>query len=126
MTATGIKPTFEIPGLNTADSPCCAPLAEGPTISEAEAEVYASWMKAIADPTRIRILNLLSQSSEPVCVCELEPHFPLGQSTISHHLKILKDVRFIVGERRGTFMYYHLNQSCLQAFPLAAQRILNV
>jgi DNA-binding transcriptional ArsR family regulator len=126
MTATATKSTIAPAMSEPAENACCLPIVEGPTISEAEAEVYASWMKAIADPTRIRILNLLAQSSEPVCVCEIEPHFPVGQSTISHHLKILKDVRFIVAERRGTFMYYHLNESCLQAFPLAAQRILNV
>ncbi len=109
-----------------SDASCCPPIATGGLISDEEAETYASWMKAIADPTRIRILNLLAQSAEPVCVCEIVDVFPLGQSTISHHLKILRDVRFIFAERRGTFMYYQLNQSCLQAFPLAAQRILNV
>lgn len=105
---------------------CCDTVAAGPLVGEEEAETYASWMKAIADPTRIRILSLLSQSDEPVCVCEFEVHFPLSQSTISHHLKILRDVRFVNAERRGTFMYYHLNKSCLEPFPFAARRILNV
>ena len=109
-----------------SDASCCPPVAAGGIISEEEAETFAAWMKAIADPTRIRILNLLAQSAEPVCVCDIVDVFPLGQSTISHHLKILRDVRFIFAERRGTFMYYQLNKACLQAFPLAAQRILNV
>ena len=52
-------------------------------------------------------------------------HFPLGQPTISHHLKVLRDVRFVVAERRGTFMYYQVNQACLAGFPDAARRILN-
>jgi len=124
MTVAITKPTFES-GSNLANV-CGSPITDPPAISEAEAELYAAWMKAIADPTRIRILNLLAQSSDPICVCEIEPHFPLGQSTISHHLKILKDVGFVVSERRGTFMYYHLNRGCLQTFPLAAQRILNL
>ena len=94
-------------------------------MSEPEAETYAAWFKALADPTRIRILNLLAASPEPVCVCDIVDHFPLGQPTISHHLKVLRDVRFVVAERRGTFMHYHVNRACLEAFPEAARRILN-
>lgn len=114
-----------IEGEQIDQSSCCLPITTDGLIGEDDAETYASWMKAIADPTRIRMLNLLAQSSEPVCVCEFVDLFSLGQSTISHHLKILRDVRFIFAERRGTFMYYQLNQSCVQELPLAAQRILN-
>lgn len=104
---------------------CCAPVGE-PSVSEAEAETYASWFRALADPTRIRILNLLAQSDEPVCVCDITEHFPLGQPTISHHLKILRDVRFVCAERRGTYMHYHLNRACLAEFPAAARQILGI
>ena len=104
---------------------CCVPVDTSPTVSEPEAETYAGWFKALADPTRIRILNLLAQSAEPVCVCDIVDHFPLGQPTISHHLKILRDVRFVAAERRGTYMYYRVNGSCLAEFPDAARRILN-
>ena len=79
-------------------------------MTEPDAETYAAWFKALADPTRIRILNLLARSEEPVCVCDIVDHFPLGQPTISHHLKVLRDVRFVVAERRGTFMHYRVNQ----------------
>ncbi len=103
----------------------CCPLGEGPEVSEPEAEAYAGWFRALADPTRIRILNLLAQSSDPVCVCDIVGHFPLGQSTISHHLKLLRDVRFVEAERRGTFIYYRVNRACLDEFPAAARRILN-
>jgi DNA-binding transcriptional ArsR family regulator len=94
-------------------------------VSEPQAETYARWFKALADPTRIRILNMLAQSDEPLCVCEIVDHFPLGQSAISHHLKILREVRFVVPERRGTFMYYRVNHACLAEFPAAARAILN-
>jgi len=104
---------------------CCPPLTESPTVTEPEAEEYAGWFKALADPTRIRILNLLAQSDEPVCVCDIVDRFPLGQPTISHHLKVLRDVCFVVAERRGTFMYYRVNGNCLAAFPDAARRILD-
>ena len=106
------------------DAPCCTPPGT-PSVSDAEAVEYAAWFKALADPTRIRILNLLAASEEPVCVCDIVDHFPLGQPTISHHLKVLRDVRFVVAERRGTFMHYQVNRACLEEFPGAARRILN-
>jgi len=109
----------------TTNGPCCS-TAEPPTVSETEAADYAGWFKALADPTRIRILNLLARNDEPVCVCDIVDHFPLGQPTISHHLKILRDVRFVVAERRGTFMHYRVNRACLADFPEAARRILDV
>ncbi len=104
---------------------CCAPVDASPTVAEPEAEAYAGWFKALADPTRIRILNLLAQSADPVCVCDIVDHFPLGQPTISHHLKVLREVRFVVAERRGTYMYYRVDRACLDEFPAAARRILN-
>jgi len=108
----------------TIAGPCCVPPG-APTVGDADAATYASWFKALADPTRIRILNLLAVSPEPVCVCDLVERFPLGQPTISHHLKILRDVGFVVAERRGTFMHYRVNRDCLAAFPEAARRILD-
>lgn len=121
MATTLERPTITV---LTEEQPCCVPPGT-PTVNEAEAETYASWFKALADPTRIRILNLLAQSEEPVCVCDITDHFPLGQPTISHHLKVLRDVRFVEAERRGTFMHYRVNRACLEAFPEAARRILN-
>jgi DNA-binding transcriptional ArsR family regulator len=119
-TATLDKPTIAIP----ADR-CCPATATSPDVTETEAIEYAEWFKALADPTRIRILNLLARGDEPVCVCDIVDHFPLGQPAISHHLKVLRDVRFVLAERRGTFMYYRVNANCLAAFPDAARRILD-
>src|SRR5215216_5376847 len=104
-----VSTTLERPTITTLEQPCCTPPGT-PTV---------------ADPTRIRILNLLATSDEPVCVCDITDHFPLGQPTISHHLKVLRDVRFVIAERRGTFMHYRVNQNCLAQFPDAARRILN-
>ena len=117
--------TLERPRIMIDGQPCCTPPGV-PTVEQVEAETYAAWFKALADPTRIRILNLLAQSSEPVCVCDITDQFPLGQPTISHHLKVLRDVRFVIAERRGTFMHYQVNQACLAELPEAARRILNV
>jgi DNA-binding transcriptional ArsR family regulator len=111
--------------ISTPDSASCCTPPGTPTVTEPDAETYAAWFKALADPTRIRILNLLAASEEPVCVCDITEHFPLGQPTISHHLKVLRDVRFVIAERRGTFMHYRVNHACLAEFPDAARRILN-
>jgi len=119
-----VATTLERPTIAILDQPCCTPPGM-PTVAEPEAETYAAWFKALADPTRIRILNLLAASDEPVCVCDITDHFPLGQPTISHHLKVLRDVGFVVAERRGTFMHYRVNTDCLAEFPAAARRILN-
>ena len=109
----------------TPDSASCCIPPGTPTVTASDAETYAAWFKALADPTRIRILNLLAASEEPVCVCDITDQFPLGQPTISHHLKVLRDVRFVIAERRGTFMHYRVNHACLAEFPDAARRILN-
>jgi DNA-binding transcriptional ArsR family regulator len=119
-----VSATLNRPAITVLDPPCCTPPGT-PTVAEPEAETYAAWFKALADPTRIRILNLLATSEEPVCVCDITDHFPLGQPTISHHLKVLRDVRFVIAERRGTFMHYRVNTACLAEFPDAARRILD-
>src|SRR5436305_8193530 len=103
----------------------CSPIVV-PTINDTEAEEYADWFKALADPTRIRILNLLARNDGPLCVCDIVEHFALGQPTISHHLKILRETCFVTAERRGTFMYYSMNRNCLSALPEAARRIMAI
>ena len=113
------------PKSNNDQAICCRTNA-APKLSAPHADEYAGWFKALADPTRIRILNLLAVNGDPVCVCDIVKQFPIGQPTISHHLKILRDTRFVLAERRGTFMYYRVNRNCLGEFPAAARRIMNV
>ncbi len=106
--------------------PSCYLEVQSPKLSQSRAEEYAEWFRALADPIRIRILNLLANNESAVCVCDIVRHFPVGQPTISHHLKLLRDTRFVLAERRGTFMYYRVNRKCLAEFPHAARLILNV
>jgi len=108
-----------------ATSGCC-PEVKSPKLTQPRAEEYACCFKALADPIRIRILNLLATNDQAVCVCDIVKHFPIGQPTISHHLKILRASRFVLSERRGTFIYYRVNRKCLAEFPHAARLILNV
>jgi len=84
---------------------CCTPNAS--TLSQPEAEELAARFKALADPTRVAIVNRLSTADE-VCVCELNGAFDLSQPTISHHLRILREAGLVEATRRGTWAYYRL------------------
>jgi ArsR family transcriptional regulator len=85
---------------------CCAPIG-GPALGEDEAAELAKVFKALADPVRLRLLNLIaSQPEGEACVCELTVPFELTAPTISHHLKVLRQAGLIEGERRGTWVYY--------------------
>jgi DNA-binding transcriptional ArsR family regulator len=108
------------------DAAACCRTPVSPKLAPGRAREYSRWFKALADPTRIRILNLLAANREPVCVCDIVRHFPIGQPTISHHLKILRATRFVFSERRGTFMYYRVNRDCLAEFPHAARLIMDI
>jgi ArsR family transcriptional regulator len=86
--------------------PCCEGSVALPTLDAEQTATLADRLKALADPTRLRMLDLLAQQGAPLCVCEITDQFPLHQPTISHHLRILREARLIVGERRGTWAYY--------------------
>jgi ArsR family transcriptional regulator len=91
---------------------CCAPLA-GPALSLEEAEATARLFSALGDPARVRIVNLLARTEEPVCVCELVPALELSQPTVSHHLKKLTDAGLLEREQRGKWAYYSLSGEAL-------------
>src|SRR6266511_4948214 len=84
---------------------CCGPEAQ--PLTEHESEELAARFKALADPTRVAIVNCLS-AAEEVCVCNLTATFDLSQPTISHHLKILREAGLVDFTRRGTWAYYRL------------------
>ena len=84
---------------------CCGP--EAPPLTEPEREELAARFKALADPTRVAIINSLSAADE-VCVCNLTATFELSQPTISHHLRILRQAGLVDSTRRGTWSYYRL------------------
>ncbi len=91
---------------------CCAPLAT-PTLSEDGAEATATIFRALGDPARVRIVNMLVGSDDPVCVCELVPALELSQPTVSHHLKKLTDAGLLEREQRGKWAYYSLSGEAL-------------
>jgi ArsR family transcriptional regulator len=91
---------------------CCGP--ETPPLREAERTELATRFKALADPTRVAIVNSLSAADE-VCVCNLTATFDLSQPTISHHLKILREAGLVESTRRGTWAYYRLVPEAIEA-----------
>ncbi|MGW4796167.1 ArsR/SmtB family transcription factor [Nonomuraea sp. NPDC004297] len=87
---------------------CSPPLTREPLNAEQAAGV-ARVFKALGDPVRLRILSIVaSRAGGEVCVCDINDAFELSQPTISHHLKVLKEVGLLTSERRASWMYYRL------------------
>jgi ArsR family transcriptional regulator, arsenate/arsenite/antimonite-responsive transcriptional repressor len=95
-----------------ASAACCTPLAT-PSLSDDQAQATARLFKALADPHRVKIINLLATSPDPVCVCEFTGPLGLSQPTVSHHLKKLVQAGLLDREQRGTWAYYSLNHDAL-------------
>jgi ArsR family transcriptional regulator, arsenate/arsenite/antimonite-responsive transcriptional repressor len=91
---------------------CCRPVA-APDITDDQAANLAVVFKALADPSRVQIVNLLANASGPVCVCDFMPQLRLSQGTVSFHLKKLLDAGLLTREQRGTWAYYSLNREGL-------------
>jgi ArsR family transcriptional regulator len=83
-----------------------APL--GPALSDAAAVQLARDLAVLADPTRLRLLSLIAERGA-VCSCDLERPLERSQPTISHHTKVLSDAGFLLGERRGRWMWWRIH-----------------
>jgi ArsR family transcriptional regulator len=86
---------------------CCAPLATL-SLSDAEARATAALFSALADPARVRIVNVIATRDEPVCACHLIEPLGLSQPTVSHHLKRLVEAGLLEREQRGKWAYFSL------------------
>lgn len=87
------------------------------------ADTYAAWFKALADGTRVQIVSLLARAL-PLTVREIVAAVPVGQSTVSEHLRQLAAVRFVLAEDRGTSRLYRINATCVTCFPTAADLVM--
>jgi ArsR family transcriptional regulator len=83
---------------------CCEPLCCEP-LEKSDAAAMATTLKALADPTRLRLFSLISSSGEQ-CGCDLTEPLGVSQPTVSHHLKILLDAGLVTREQRGRWAYY--------------------
>ena len=91
---------------------CCSPLA-GAVLSDEEAAATARLFGALGEPSRVRLVNLLVDAGEPVCVCELIEPLGLAQATVSHHLKRLTDAGLLDREERGKWAYFSINSDAM-------------
>jgi ArsR family transcriptional regulator len=98
--------------MNTLSVLCCGPAT--PALDPAEAELLAAQFKALADPTRVAILNRLAAADE-VCVCDFVAALDLAQPTVSHHLKVLREAGLVESSRRGTWAFYRLVPEAVEA-----------
>jgi ArsR family transcriptional regulator, arsenate/arsenite/antimonite-responsive transcriptional repressor len=96
-----------------AGEPCCEPVVY-PNTDRREAEALAGLAKALGDPIRLQLVDVLRKHAGTVCVCELVPLFELSQPTVSHHLKVLRDAGIVGSERRGLWAYYYVNPEALE------------
>jgi ArsR family transcriptional regulator, arsenate/arsenite/antimonite-responsive transcriptional repressor len=94
--------------------PCCEPVVY-PDVGREQAVRLAAVAKALGDPVRLQLVDVLRKHAGKVCVCELVPLFDVSQPTVSHHLKILRDAGIVDSERRGLWAYYYVRAGALDA-----------
>ena len=92
---------------------CCDPVAY-PDVEREQAARMATIAKALGDPIRLQLVDVLRQHAGKVCVCELVPLFDLSQPTVSHHLKVLRETGIVDSERRGLWAYYYVIPEALK------------
>jgi ArsR family transcriptional regulator len=96
-----------------AGEPCCEPLVY-PEVTTEDADRLAAAAKALSDPIRVQLVDVLRQHAGQVCVCELVPLFDVSQPTLSHHLKKLREAGIVGVERRGLWAYYYVVPDALK------------
>jgi ArsR family transcriptional regulator len=98
---------------------CCAPLG-APALDGEEALATAELFKALGDPARVRIVNLLATRQESVCACEMYEPLGLSQPTVSHHLKKLTDAGLLDRQQRGKWAYFSLRRDAVEKLAAVA------
>ena len=98
-----------------AGEPWCEPVVY-PDVEREQAERMATVAKALGDPIRLQLVDVLRKHAGKVCVCELVPLFDLSQPTVSHHLKKLREAGIVGSERRGLWAYYYVIPESLEEF----------
>src|SRR3954452_6625941 len=96
------------PKTKRAAGECCTEAPVHPGVSPAHAGRMAAIAKALGDPIRLQLVDVLRKHAGKVCVCELAPLFDLSQPTVSHHPKVLREAVVVASERRGLWAYYYV------------------
>jgi ArsR family transcriptional regulator, arsenate/arsenite/antimonite-responsive transcriptional repressor len=99
---------------------CCSTTLTGGILSAEEAEQLARVLKAVADPTRLRLLSMVAaHEGGEACVCDLTDPVGLSQGTVSHHMRVLVEAGILTREQRGKWAYYALVTSALSSLAAA-------
>jgi ArsR family transcriptional regulator, arsenate/arsenite/antimonite-responsive transcriptional repressor len=93
--------------------PCCEPVVF-PEVTAQRAARMAEVAKALGDPIRLQLVDVLRKHAGQACVCELVPLFDVAQPTLSHHLKKLREAGIVDCERRGLWAYYYVVPDSLE------------
>ena len=96
-----------------AGEACCEPVVY-PDVERRQAGRMAAVAKALGDPVRLQLVDVLRKHAGAVCVCELVPLFDLSQPTVSHHLRVLREAGIVDSERRGLWAYYYVIPDALK------------
>lgn len=112
-TAAPAELTLEPKQKRAKGDACCEP-AYLPEIDREQTARMAEVAKALGDPIRMQVVDVLRRHAGQVCVCELVPLFDVSQPTLSHHLKKLRDAGIVDSERRGLWAYYYVNPESLE------------
>lgn len=109
-----------LPVLDDVSPICCAPLASTPDFPVEDAVRLAIRLKALADPTRLRLIAfMLSRPGREACTCDLAPLVGLSEPTVSHHLKTLEKAGLVSKERRGMSVHYAVETNAIRAIGVA-------
>jgi ArsR family transcriptional regulator, arsenate/arsenite/antimonite-responsive transcriptional repressor len=109
--AVSVKPQPKVK--RPVGQPCCEPLVH-PAVTPEAAQRIADVARALSDPIRVQLVDVLRKHAGRVCVCELTPLFDVSQPTVSHHLKVLRDAGLVDVERRGLWAYYYVLPEALE------------
>jgi DNA-binding transcriptional ArsR family regulator len=93
-------------------------------LDQATADEYASWFRCLSDGTRVRILNVVANAGHPLTVGEIVQIVGKSQSTVSRHLQILAEERYVLTEPDGVRTLIQVNEACMLALPRAAAAIM--
>ena len=96
-----------------AGQPCCQPVVY-PDVDRERASRLAEIARALGDPIRLQLVDVLRKHAGEVCVCELTPLFDVGQPTVSHHLNVLRKAGIVDSQRRGLWAYYYVLPDALE------------
>ena len=93
--------------------PCCEPVVY-PDVEREHATRIATVAKALGDPIRLQLVDVLRKHAGKVCVCEFVPLFEVFPGTVSHHLKVLREAGIVDSERQGLWAYYYVIPDALE------------